>query len=117
MSALKCTLPLLMLVTFFSGQSDAQSSLSLYKTTYRIQVKYEMWRNGSTYWATEYETSNLSDARMMLALFETALANGSLSDIMNCGPEWIAIDVRLTTKKEWYWAYDPIRFNTSTVTR
>lgn len=107
MPALKCTLPLLMLVTFFSGQAPAQTS-SLYKTTYRVQVQYEMWRNGSTYWETEFETTNYNDAVTMLALLENALDNGTLSEIMNCGPDWIAVDVRLTTKKEYYWTKEPL---------
>lgn len=98
MSAFKYAFPLLLLSSFFTGQADAQTSL--YKTTYRIQVQYEMWRNGSTYWATEFETTNHADAQLMLDLFEAALADGSLSDIMNCGPEWIAVDVRMTTKRE-----------------
>ena len=113
MSAVKYTLPLLMLVTCFSGQAPAQTS-SLYKTTYRVQVQYEMWRNGYTYWDTEFETTNYFDAITMLSLFQSALDNGTLSDIMNCGPDWIAVDVRLTTKKEYYRIKEPLWIQSAT---
>lgn len=117
MSAFKCVLPLLLLASFFSGTSHAQTSLSLYKTTYHVQVQYEMWRNGSTYWATEYETSDLADAQMLLQLFEAALNNGTLSEIMGAGPEWIAVDVRMTTKKEWLFNYEPLWIQSATIRR
>ncbi len=110
-------LPLIMLVSFFSGTSNAQTSLPLYKTTYRIEVKYEMWRNGATYWATEYETANLAEAQLILQLFEAALEDGSLSEIMGCGFDWIAVDVRLTTKKEWLLNYEPLWVKSATLRR
>ena len=105
MSALKCALPLLMLVSLFDGQSDAAT---FYKTTYRVQVQYEMWRNGVTYWDTEFETTNLAEAQMVLSLFQSALDNGSLSNLMNCGPDWIAVDVRMTTHREYYTIKEPV---------
>jgi len=117
MSAIKCALPLLLLVSFFSGTSNAQTSLPLYRTTYQVQVKYEMWRNGSTYWAIEYETASLADAQLVLQLFEAALADGSLSEIMGCGFDWIAVDVRMTTKKEWLLLDEPLWVKSVTLRR
>ncbi len=108
MSAFKLAIPLLMLASFLSEQSHAQSSLPLYKTTYRIEVQYEMWRNGLTYWVTEFESSDLAEAQLVLLLFESALEDGSLSEIMKSGPEWIAVDVRITTKREWLLKYEPL---------
>ncbi len=39
--------------------SHAQTSIPLYTVSYQVQVRWEMWRNGNTYWAVEYETSDL----------------------------------------------------------
>ena len=106
MFKLKYAIPMFLLFSSFCGVSEAQTYS--YKTTYCIQVKYEMWRNGSSYWATEYETSNLADAQLVFAFFEAALEDGSLCEILNCGFDWIVVDVRLKTKYEWYVQPAPI---------
>ena len=103
MFSIKRTIPLFLLMTGLCGasQSQAQTSLPLYTATHCVQVKYEMWRNGATYWSTKFETSDLASAQLMLALFESALDDGSLCGILNCGFDWIIVDVRLKTKYEW----------------
>ena len=75
MSASKYALPLFLLVAALCGTSNAQSSLPPYQVSYCIEVQHEMWRNGATYWSTEYETSSLNEAQLVLGLFEAALEN------------------------------------------
>ncbi len=100
MSAVKFALPLLLLTSFFCGESQAQSPSPLYHVTYQVQVKYEMWRSGLTYWATEFETTDINDAKEMHGLYKLALDEGMLDDIMGSGPEWVPVDVRLRTHYE-----------------
>ena len=100
MSSTRLAVSLLFLLACASA-SQAQLSMPLYTTTYCVQVKYEMWRNGTTYWATEFETSNLNDAELVYDLFEASMDDGSICDILGCGFDWIAVDVRIRTKYEW----------------
>ena len=106
MSVFKAAVPVLFLLTAFSGTSDAALA---YQRTYCVQVKYEMWRNGSAYWATEFETSDREDAELMFDLLLFALDNDSICSILDCGFDWIIVDVRLVTKyhviqptRSWY---------------
>ncbi|MCR9293677.1 MAG: hypothetical protein NXI32_13215 [bacterium] len=84
-----------------AGVAQAQSSMPLYTVSYQVQVKYEMWRNGNSYWATEYETANLAEAQMVFALFEAAFDAGELGAILGSGFDWIPVDLRLKTKYTW----------------
>ena len=81
--------------------SQAQSSMPLYTVSYQVQVRWEMWRNGNTYWAVEYETSNFLEADMVYELFLAALDEGSLGEILGGGFDWIPREVRLKTKYTW----------------
>lgn len=88
--------------TWFTGRdAHAQLSLPTYTTTYCVQVKWEMWRSGGTYWANEYESTDQADAELMFAFFEAAFENGTLCEIIGCSFDWIPIDVRLTTRRDW----------------
>lgn len=90
-----------------ASQANAQSSLPLYTTSYCVQVEWYFWRSGGSYWATEYESSNLSEAQLVFELFESALENGTLCEILGCNATtWIPIDVRLKTK--YHWKINPI---------
>jgi hypothetical protein len=81
--------------------SQAQTSIPLYTVSYQVQVRWEMWRNGNTYWALEYETSDPMVAQLVYELFEAALEDGSLGDILGGGFDWIPREVRLHTKYSW----------------
>jgi hypothetical protein len=107
MSTLKTAIPVLFLLAAFSGAANAQSATSSVRTTYCVQVKYEMWRSGASYWSTEFETSSLQQALMMESLFEFALESGTLCEILGCGSDWIIVDVRIRTKREFIQAAKP----------
>ena len=92
-------IPVLCLSTLFSGVVHAQSSVPGVSTTYYAQLKYERWHSGISYGSTQFETSSLQDAQAMEALFERALENGTICEIMGCGFEWIIIDVRIYTER------------------
>ena len=102
MSFAKSAIPMFLLMTAFCGTSNAQRSIPAYKTTYCVQVKYELWRSGVSYWSTEFETTNRTEALLIYQLFEAALEAGSLCELLGCGSNWIIIDVRLKTKYEWF---------------
>ena len=97
-----CTLTVALVFTSLLGQANAQTSVPTYRVTYCVQVKYEMWRNGATYWATEYETSNLSEPQFVYQLFGAAHDNGTLCAILGCGFDWIVRDIRIKTKYDWF---------------
>ena len=111
MFSCKRLLPLFLFLVCLGGGSQAHAQLSMpaYTTTYCVQVQWEMWRSGGTYWATEYETDNLEDAQLVHALFVAAFENGTLCDILGCSFDWIPVDVRMTTRREWnLYPVDPI---------
>ena len=86
----------------FAPHAQAQTSMPLYTTKYCVQVEWHFWRSGGSYWATEYETNDLGDAQLVFDLFESALENGTLCEILGCNvTTWIPVDVRLKTKYEW----------------
>ncbi|MEO2016937.1 MAG: hypothetical protein ABGZ53_21480 [Fuerstiella sp.] len=66
-----------------------------------------MWRNGATYWSTEFETSSLSQAQVMASLYELALERGTICDILGCSSDWIIVNVRIRTKYEFIQAARP----------
>jgi hypothetical protein len=92
----------------FGEVSQAQSSMPLYSTSYRVQVKWEMWRNGNSYWATEFESADLQTATMVYDLFEAAFESGQLCEILGCGFDWIPVDIRLKTHYTWNLQTDPV---------
>ena len=108
MFAIRFVLPLALVAGAFCSVSSAQSSMPTYTTTYCVQVKFEFWRNGATYWSTEYETSDLQEAQLIHAFFESAFENGTLGEILGSGLDWIVTDVRLKTKYEWNLLPSPI---------
>jgi hypothetical protein len=73
MSTLKAGIPVLCLLAAFSGTANAQNSVLAVKTTYCVQVEYEMWRSGISYWSTEFETTSLQQAQVMKSLYEIAV--------------------------------------------
>ena len=104
MFSAKRVLPLFLLAVACCAtpQAQAQSSMPLYTTTYCVQVEWHFWRSGGSYWATEFETDELADAQLVLELFQAALANGSLCEILGCDvTSWVPVDVRLKTKYHW----------------
>ena len=104
MLSVKRVLPAFILLTAFCAAppTQAQESIPLYTTKHCVQVEWYFWRSGGTYWATEYESDNLGDAELVFALFESALENGTLCEILGCNnTTWIPVDVRLKTKYEW----------------
>ena len=104
MFSAKRILPVFLLMSAFcvAPEASAQTSMPLYTTKYCIQVEWYFWRSGGSYWATEYETSDLGDAQLIFDLFESALENGTLCEILGCNlTTWIPVDVRLKTKYEW----------------
>ena len=72
--------------------------MPLTTTTYKVQVKYEFWRSGGTYWSTVFETEDQEDAQLMYDLLSIAHENGDICDVLNCGFDWIITDVRLVVK-------------------
>ena len=107
MSTLKAGIPVLCLLAAFSGTANAQTSVLAVKTTYCVQVEYEMWRSGISYWSTEFETTSLQQARVMESLYELALESGTLCEILGCSPDWVIVDVRIQTKREYIQAVQP----------
>jgi len=107
MSMLKAGIPVLCLLAAFSGTANAQTSVLAVKTTYCVQVEYEMWRSGISYWSTEFETTSLQQAQVMESLYKLALESGTLYEILGCGPDWIIVDVRIQTKHEYIQAVQP----------
>ncbi|MEZ6132910.1 MAG: hypothetical protein R3C59_29930 [Planctomycetaceae bacterium] len=97
-------LPLLVLVAASCAAPDvhAQMSMPLYTVKYSVEVEWYFWRSGGSYWANEYETSDPGEAQLVFDLFESALENGTLCEILGCNiTTWIPVDVRLRTKYEW----------------
>lgn len=93
------TIPFLLLLAAATTASEAEaSSLPPSTTTYYVQVKYEFWRNGYTYWSTVYETNDADDAKLMYMALSIACDNGDICELLNCGVDWIVTDVRLTSK-------------------
>ncbi len=107
MSKLKILIPALILLAALPAVSQAQTSVPFATATYHVQVKKEMWRNGSTYWSTVFSTENADDADLMYELLDSALENGTICQILNCGFDWIIRDVRIVT--EWEFPYLDIR--------
>ena len=101
MSALKYLLTAFITFAAIPQASDAEDNLPFVIKTYRVQVQYEMWRSGGTYWATEFETNNQADAELMFAALETALEYGYICEILDCGSDWIPRDVRLVVDCEY----------------
>ena len=100
MSPLKTGIALFALLALWSSTSHAQSSNQFLKTTYQVQVKYEMWRTGLSYWHTEVETSSADQAEQLAALYQLAIESGVICQILPCGVEWIVVDVRVRKKQE-----------------
>ncbi|MEM8668007.1 MAG: hypothetical protein AAGG48_10855 [Planctomycetota bacterium] len=97
-------LPAILFVSAILGTSEtqAQTSVPLYTTSYSVQVQWYFWRSGGTYWSTEYETDDLGDAELIFVLMEAALENGTLCEALNCNwTTWIPVDVRLKTHYHW----------------
>ena len=103
MSQFKFLLPALLAFAAIPAVSEAQESVPFVTTTYRVQVQYEFWRNGATYWATEFESENETDAELMLLALETALENGYICQILDCDFSWIPRDVRLVVDHAYPW--------------
>jgi hypothetical protein len=101
MSKFRLLIPALLLFAAVPSVSEAQTSIPLYKTTYCVQVKYEYWRNGVTFWSTVLSTSNQTNAVLMHDLLLDALEDGDICEMMNCGFDFIITDVRLTVKREY----------------
>ena len=78
------------------GVSQAQDSIPLTTTTYRVQVEKVFWRNGYTYWSTVLETNDRYEAEVMEDLLWAAFDNHEICKILNCGVDWMIIDIRLT---------------------
>ena len=110
MTSLRILAPAMLLIASLPAMASATEPLSVpfVKTTYSVQLRYEMWRNGNAYWATEYQTSNYQDAVLMADLFEIALEAGEICELMNCSFDWIITDVRIVTKHEYY---QPAQYN------
>ena len=98
-------LPAFVLLAAFWTASPSQaqtSSVPLYTTSYSVQVEWYFWRSGGTYWANEYETSDLGEAQLVFELFESALESGTLCEILGGNiTTWIPVDVRLKTNYHW----------------
>lgn len=90
--------PALLLLAAVPVVSEAQTSVPLTTTTYQVQVKYEYWRSGVSYWSTVLETEDRGDAELMHDLLLIALENGSICDVLDCSFDMIVNDVRLVSK-------------------
>lgn len=113
MSQLKFLFPCLILFAAWPADAQAQISTPLIKTTWQVQVKKEMWRNGNAYWSTEFESEDEEVAQMVFELMQSALDNGTICEIVGCSFDWIVVDVRLQPKHELaysfsFWDYSAI---------
>jgi len=88
--------------------AQAQFSLPKVTTTYKVQVRYEFWRNGSAYWSTVLTTEDASEAELMYDLLLDALVDGDICDLMECAFDFIINDVRLVTERRWSYSPTPI---------
>jgi hypothetical protein len=103
MFKLNYLLPALMFFAAVPTVSEAQLSVPLYTTTYKVQVEWSFWRSGGTYWETVFTTEDQDDAELMSALLDMALEAGNICDFLDCEETstWIPVDVRLLTEKKY----------------
>ena len=62
MFKMRSLLPALLLLATVPAVCQAQLSVPLTTTKYQVQVQYEFWRSGGTYWSTVFETEDHDDA-------------------------------------------------------
>ncbi len=98
MFKMRSLLPALLLLATVPAVCQAQLSVPLTTTKYQVQVQYEFWRSGGTYWSTVFETEDHDDAELMYDLLFMAHESGDICDIFDCNFNWIITDVRLVVK-------------------
>ncbi len=80
-----------------TSTASAQDFAQL-ENTYHVEVRVEHWRIGSAYWSTELSTTDYDDALLMLDLFELALEEGALREMLGLSWQWLVTDVRIRTE-------------------
>ncbi|TWT94430.1 hypothetical protein [Stieleria varia] len=85
------------LLVCVSSLASAQDFAQL-ENTYHVEVRVEHWRIGNPHWSTEFSTTNYEQAVLMHDLFEIALEEQSLRELLGFSWEWLVTDVRLRTE-------------------
>ena len=90
---------------------EAQFSLPLTTTTYKVQIEWWFWRSGGSYWETVFTTENQDDGELMYALFNGALEGGTVCDLLGRAKNfnWIVRDVKLVTETRFNYNVRQIR--------
>lgn len=86
--------------TTFTTRASAQTSVPLFTTTYEIQIEWSYWQNPEPSWMTIDTFDNRDDAELMLALYELALDQNQLGEILGITGLYVIFDVRLQTVTE-----------------
>ncbi len=68
------------------------------ENTYHVEVRVEHWRIGSAYWSTEFSTTDYDSALLMFDLFELALEENALREMLGFSWQWLVTDVRIRTE-------------------
>ena len=90
---------------------EAQSAVPLTTTTYKVQIEWWFWRSGGSYWETIFTTENRDDAESMFELFDEALQDGTVCDVLGRAENfnWIVRDVRLVTETKFNYDFRQIK--------
>lgn len=83
-------------LTVSSKTASAQDlSVDRFETTYEVQVLMVWWQSLEPHWVTEMSFDNREDAETVVALYELALEEGELHDILDLPFGYLVSDVRL----------------------
>ena len=88
-------------IVCMAGVSASAQDFAQIPNTYHVQVRIEHWRIGTGYWSTEFTTNDQDEALLMLDLFELALEEHALREMLGLSWEWLTTDVRLQTEYAW----------------
>ena len=93
--------------------SAAKTKLNLYYWV--VEVKYEDFEYGSTYWAERFRSDDEQEAREYYVFLRVAEELGYLTYIVGQPhPRYSPVDIRLRQKSryatEFYWSYGGARF-------
>ncbi|TWU02440.1 hypothetical protein [Stieleria varia] len=87
------------------GTAKADNGLSRYLKVYVVEVQYEHVTSGSTFWATEFESTKFEDAMLVLDLIETAFETGNARVILGLDSHSLLVPLQA----QWRIRYEYVR--------
>lgn len=84
----------LILLTCLTSAASAQEPIQI-ENTYHIEVRVEHWRIGNPNWSTEFSTTDYNQAILVFELFDLALEENLLREMLGWSWEWLITDIRL----------------------